>query len=269
MSRMSRMSGMSGMSSMTSMGDNRQPQSRLRKKYMSAINEAEIMNKDVKLEEEKYGFQGREGIEYREIQERERINTEKARLENKLLTIEKEIETLNVDLSVLEDLILEADTNIDGVNADIDRALHAELPIEKDFLRMKKNAQENNRILTKKEIETYNGRIEKEKEKINNKNFKLKEMLTQFKNNKIYLQRKVSEKKKGIADLIKGYNELNNKLTSYYGGFKRKVVKRKIIPVKAKAKPTARKPAKPTARKPTKPTRPVVRRQKPTIVRRK
>ena len=249
------------MSSMTSMGDNRQPQSRLRNRYMSAIDEAKIMNKDVKLKEMEYGFKGREGIEYKEIQERERINTEKARLIEKLSTIEKEIETLNVDLSVLKDLILEADTNIDDVNDDIDRALQAALPIEEDYLRMKKNAEENNRILTKKEIETYNGRIQKEKEKFNNKNLKLKEMLTQFKNNKIYLQRKVSENKKKIADLIKGYNELNKKLNSYYGGFKRKVVKRKIIPVKAKAKPTARKP--------TKPTRPVVRRQKPTIVRRK
>jgi chromosome segregation ATPase len=252
---------MSGMSSMTSMGDNRQPQSRLRKKYMSAIDEAEIRNEEVKLEEKNYGFQGREGIEYREIQERERINTEKARLENKLLTIEKEIETLNVDLSVLEELILEADTNIDGVNDDIYRALQAALPIKEGYLRMKRNAKENNRTLTKKEIETYNDRIEKEKDEFNNNNLKLKEMLTQFKNNKIYLQKKVSENKKKIADLIKDYNELNKKLHSYYGGFKSKVVKRKIIPVKAKAKPTARKP--------TKPTRPVVRRRKPTIVRRK
>ncbi len=100
-----------------------------------------------------------------------------------------------------------------------------------------------------------------------------------------YLNGKLNEINKKLDIAEEKYSEANTEYAEYIylqkgSGIKRKIVKRKVIPVKptvskpAKptvskpAKPTARKPTKPTARKPTKrPTKPTAR--KPTIVRRK
>jgi TolA-binding protein len=104
----------------------------------------------------------------------------------------------------------------------------------------------------------------------------------------IYLNGKLNEINKELNIAQEQYDEAKTEYVEYLqkvqkgSGIKRKIVKRKVIPVKPTvskpAKPTARKPTKPTAHKPAKPTKPTTRKpvkptkpttRKPTIVRRK
>jgi len=262
---------------MTSMGDNRLPQSRLRNRYMSAIDEANIMNKEVKLKELEYGFRGKEGIEYREIQERERNELEKARLENELLEIEENLADKEIILNEYKELITGIKKNIKDLEAYIDNAIQTDLPSVEAFYRQKNRGI----ILDKKRENEYTKRIDKENdERSTNITNWGNEIIALLKDNK-YFDKKINQSNNIISSLKQKKREVERKLSIYdiRGGIKIKIVKRPIKPtkptVRKMAKPTKRptklaKPTKPTVRKaakPTKPTRPVVRRRKPNGVR--